>query len=82
MLEEIKPASTNPTIIINNNYNVSVNLYDSPKPSHPEINHEIIPPINFRGDQTQGFMTDRMNDSHLAHKYFGPYTAKVEKREY
>lgn len=30
----------------------------------------------------QGFMTDRMNDSHIIHKYFGPYTAKVEKKDY
>lgn len=40
----------------------------------------MIPPINFKGDQIQGYMTDRLNDNHISHKYFGPYTAKVEKK--
>lgn len=71
-----------PTIIINNNFNVSVNLYDGPKAPNGQANQEIIPPINFRTDQIQGFMTDRMKDSNIAQRYFGPYTAKVEKREY
>jgi hypothetical protein len=36
-----------------------------------------MPPINFRGDQIQGLMTDRLKDTHTAQKYFGPFTAKV-----
>jgi hypothetical protein len=27
-------------------------------------------------------MTDRISDNHVTPKYFGPYTTKVEKKEY
>lgn len=47
-----------------------------------ELSQEIIPPINFKGEQFQGYMTDRLNDNPIMHKYFGAYTTKVEKKEH
>ena len=42
---------------------------------------EPIPPISFKADEAKGsIMTDRLNDNPIIYKYFGPYTAKVEKR--
>jgi hypothetical protein len=79
ILEQERRSDKSPTIIINNNYNVSLNLYDPTKPIDPI---EIIPPINFsRQDPFQGYMTDRLNDNHTHHKYYLPYTTKTDKKD-
>lgn len=79
ILEQERRSDKSPTIIINNNYNVSLNLYD---PTKPIDAIEIIPPINFsRQDPFQGYMTDRLNDNHTHHKYYLPYTTKTDKKE-
>ena len=72
-----EPQVVPQTIIINNNYNVSVNVLDE-RTAKNFLLPNLIPPIQFKTEQIHGAMTDRLNDSHsYSQKYFVPHTAKI-----